>query len=62
MFRQFSVPVAVHRSSTCATHPIAPPWRVLAALLLLAGISPPPRHVLPSHPMTTHSGTSNYSI
>ncbi|WP_332777135.1 hypothetical protein [Polaromonas sp.] len=42
-----------------ATHPIEPPWRVLAALLLLAGISLLPRRALPAHPMTAHSGASN---
>ncbi|HYW58527.1 MAG TPA: hypothetical protein VE934_16365 [Polaromonas sp.] len=42
-----------------ATHPIESPWRVLAALLLLAGMSPRRRPALPAHPMTTHSGASN---
>ena len=107
-----------HLLGDSATHPIEPPWRALAALLLLAGIGPqrraqrraapeqaqPPRgwslrlqaclsrfgqateakrpasrglqglayytyymkrqawglrHVLPAHPMTAHSDTSN---
>jgi len=43
-----------------ATHPIEPPWGVLAALLLLAGSSPPRRRAFPAHPMTAHSGVSNY--
>ena len=45
-----------------ATHPIAPSWRALAALLLLAGISPPRRHALPAHPLTARSGASNYGF
>ncbi|HYW56760.1 MAG TPA: hypothetical protein VE934_07360 [Polaromonas sp.] len=48
------------RAVKSATHPIAPPWSVLAALLLLAGISPPRRHALPAHPMTAHSDASNH--
>jgi hypothetical protein len=51
--------VYVHLLGRSATHPIEPPWRALAALLLLAGISPPRRLVLPAHPMTAHSGASN---
>ena len=50
---------ALHHLGDSATHPIAPPWRVLAALLLLAGISLPRRRALPAHPMTAHSGASN---
>ncbi|MGH8831269.1 MAG: hypothetical protein ACREXV_09260 [Polaromonas sp.] len=42
-----------------ATHPIAPPWRGLGALLVLAGISLLPPHAYPVHPMTAHSGASN---
>ncbi|MDP3799491.1 MAG: hypothetical protein Q8R06_20495 [Polaromonas sp.] len=42
-----------------ATHPIEPPWRVLAALLLLAGRRLPRRLALPVHPMAAHSGASN---
>ena len=30
----------VHHSGDSATHPIEPPWRTLAALLLLAGGEP----------------------
>ena len=42
-----------------ATHPIEPPWRTLAALLLLAGKCLLPRRALPAHTMTAHSGASN---
>ncbi|MDP2449673.1 MAG: hypothetical protein Q8M93_17665 [Polaromonas sp.] len=42
-----------------ATHPIEPPWGALAALLLLAGISPQRCRALPAHPMTAHSGAFN---
>ena len=42
-----------------ATPPIEPPCGALAALLLLAGMSPLPRRALPSHAMTAHSGASN---
>ncbi|WP_332775503.1 hypothetical protein, partial [Polaromonas sp.] len=49
----------VHFLGDSATHPIEPPWRALAALLLLAGISLLPRRALPAHPMAAHSGASN---
>jgi len=49
----------LHHSGDSATHPIGPPWGALAALLLLAGMSPPRRHALPAHPMTAHSGAFN---
>jgi len=42
-----------------ATHPIAPPWRGLRALLVLAGSSLQRPHVYPARPMTAHSGSSN---
>ncbi|MDO9401291.1 MAG: hypothetical protein Q7T46_07570 [Polaromonas sp.] len=48
-----------HRWDQSATHPIAPPWRALAALRLLAGISLPRRHALPAHSMTAHSMTAH---
>lgn len=51
---------AIHLLGECTTHPIAPPWGALAALLLLAGRSLPRRRALPAHPMTAHSGGSNY--
>jgi len=52
----------VFLSGDSATHPIEPPWRALAALLLLAGISPQRRLALPAHPMTAHLGASNYGF
>ena len=55
MFSSFSI-CAV---GDIATPPIEPPCGALAALLLLAGMSPLPRRALPSHPMTAHSGASN---
>jgi hypothetical protein len=41
-----------------ATHPIELRYGTLAALLLLVGISPPRRRVLPTHRSTAHSGAS----
>ena len=59
----------VHHSRDSATHPIELPWRTLAALLLLVGLSPQRpaqakrrahlRLALPAHAMTAHSGASN---
>ncbi|MCI4431431.1 MAG: hypothetical protein JHC40_19950 [Burkholderiales bacterium] len=46
-------------SGESATHPIAPRCGTLAALLLLAGMSPPRRRALPAHRITAHSGASN---
>jgi hypothetical protein len=51
-----------HRMGESATHPIEPRWGTLAALLLLAGISPPRRLALPAHPITAHSDGFNYRI
>ena len=42
-----------------AMRPIQPRCRTLAALLLLAGKSPPRRRALPAHRITAHSGASN---
>ena len=42
-----------------ATHPIEPRCGTPAALLLLAGMSPPRRRALPAHRITAHSGASN---
>jgi uncharacterized protein (TIGR03382 family) len=50
----------IHLLGERATHPIRPPSGALAALLLLAGMSLRRRRALPTHPMTTCSGTSNY--
>jgi len=49
----------LHHSGDSATHPIEPRWRTLAALLLLAGMSPQRRRALPAHPIAAHSGASN---
>jgi len=59
MDTHFLTHVQIHLLGESATHPIAPPWRVLAALLLLAGISPLRRRVYPAHPKAAHSGTFN---
>ena len=58
-----------HQTGESATHPIEPPWRTLAALLLLAGSEPASsgpseaqgslRLALPAHALTAHSGASN---
>lgn len=42
-----------------ATDPIELSVRALAALLLLAGMSPLRRRALPAHPLKAHSGLSN---
>ena len=52
----------VHLLGERATHPIELPWGALGALLLLAGSSQPRRHAFPAHPMTAHSGVSNYGF
>jgi hypothetical protein len=48
-----------HHLGESATHPIAPRCGTLAALLLLAGGSPPRRRALPAHRITAHSGAFN---
>lgn len=48
-----------HQTGENATRPIAPRCGTLAALLLVAGSSQPPRRALPAHPITAHSGASN---
>jgi hypothetical protein len=53
---------AAHLMGDVAMHPIEQPWKVLAALLLLAGRSQPRRHALPAHPRTAHWGASNRRI
>lgn len=37
-----------------AVRPIERPWKVVAALFLLAGWSQPRRHALPAHPRAAH--------
>ena len=49
----------LHRVGESATHPIEPRCGALAALLLLAGMSPQRRRALPVPHITTHSGASN---
>ncbi len=46
--------------SHSATHPIELRCGTLAALLLLAGTSPPRRPALPAHRSAAHSGVFNY--
>jgi len=48
-----------HLTGGGATGPIEPPGSALAALLLLAGMSPLRRRALPAHSLTAHSGLSN---
>ena len=45
-----------------ATHPIEPRYGTLAALLLLAGMSPQRRRALPAHRIAAHSGASNCGL
>jgi len=48
-----------HLLGESATHPIEPRCGALAALLLLAGMSPQRRRALPAHRIAAHSGASN---
>jgi len=48
-----------HLQGESATHPIEPRCGTLAALLLLAGMSPQRRRALPARRITAHSGASN---
>ena len=52
-----------HRVGDSATHPIRPRCGALAGLqaglLLLAGMSPPPRRALPAHRIAARSGAFN---
>jgi hypothetical protein len=50
---------AHHLSGESAIHPIESRCGVLAALLRLAGMSPPRCLALPAHRITAHSGASN---
>ena len=49
----------VHLLGESATHPIEPRCGTLAALLLLAGMSPQRRRALPAHRIAAHSGAPN---
>ena len=48
-----------HHLGQSATHPIEQRCDALAALLLVAGMSPPPRRALPSRRIAAHSGAFN---
>ena len=48
-----------HILGEIATHPIEPRCVTLAALLLLAGMSPQRRPALPAHRIAARSGASN---
>ena len=52
----------VHLLGESATRPIEPRYGALAALLLLAGMSPQRRHALLAHRIAAHSGASNFGI
>jgi hypothetical protein len=49
----------LHLTGDSATHPIEPRCAALAALLLLAGMSPQRRRALPAPRSVAHSGASN---
>ena len=51
--------VHTHLRGESATHPRALRWIALAALLLLAGMSPKQRRALPARPITALSDASN---
>ena len=59
MNAHFSAHASHHLMGATATHPIEQRCVTLAALLLLAGKSPPPRRALPAHRIAAHSGASN---
>ncbi len=59
MTTDFSVHDMLHLLGDSATHPIEPCCGALAALLLLAGMSPQRRRALPAHRIAAHSGASN---
>ena len=48
-----------HLADDSAKHPIEPRYGTLAALLLLAGMSPQRRHAWPTHRIVAHSRASN---
>jgi len=56
---EISSPDHLHRFGDSATHPIEPRCDALAALLLLAGMSPQRRRALPARRIAAHSGASN---
>ena len=62
MFAEFLMPVHGHGWGDSATHPIERRNSTLAALLLLAGLSPLRRRDLPAQRFTAHSGASNHRI
>ena len=49
----------VHRLGDSATHPNELRCDTLTALLLVAGMSPPPRRALPARRIAARSGASN---
>ena len=49
----------LHLKGDSATHPRAQRWNALAALLLLAGMSPQRRRALPARPIAALLGASN---
>ncbi|XVJ70224.1 MAG: hypothetical protein HEQ39_11665 [Rhizobacter sp.] len=51
-----------HHLGESATHPIEPRCGTLAALLLLAGMSPQRRLALPTHHIAAHSAVFNCRI
>jgi len=51
-----------HLWGDSATHPIEPRCGTLAALLLLAGMSPQRRRALPARRIAAHPGASNCRI
>ena len=62
MYIEFSTYDCIYRFGERATHPIAPRYGTLAALLLLVGTSSLRRRVLPAHRIAAHSGVFNCRI
>jgi hypothetical protein len=59
MNADFSDDDNTHLLGESATRPSELRCATLAALLLVAGIRPPPRRALPSHRIAAHSGAFN---
>ena len=61
---QMDTKISLHenhcRLGESATHPIELRYGTLTALLLVAGMSPQPRHALSASRIAAHSAASNY--
>jgi hypothetical protein len=62
MSSEIALPARHHHLGESATHPIAPRYGTLTALLVLVGKSPLRRRALPPHRIAAHSAASNCRI